>query len=259
MAKIVDVPIGKIRGDENALRAAGEDEGLEDLAASIRRIGLLQPLTVYRDGDDYVIIAGHRRFAACQALGSHSVSCLVREKLAAEVAEVALAENLFRADLTPIETSAAMNDIVDQGTMSIEELARAMHRSQHWVARMVAMLQWPDDVLAGVQAGAFSVSAAASIALITDDVYREFLVKQASENGVTARVTAAWLQAWRSMAPVEQAAAVEPLPSGERTLPAVPQAPCICCSDVFRTDELSHVPVCSRCVRVLRDSGAGER
>jgi len=110
--------------------------------------------------------------------------------------------------------------------------------------------------LEAIHNGKISVTAASNLACVEDDVYREFLVRQAVENGATARATAAWLQAWRSMVPASEAITREPVPAGPGVTPAVPQAPCIVCANVFRTDELSHVPVCVHCIRTIRDIGS---
>ncbi|GAH73034.1 unnamed protein product, partial [marine sediment metagenome] len=170
--------------------------------------------------------------------------------------EVSFAENLFRKDLSPIELAAAIKDCLDQKTLTVDELAAGLHRSCHWVQAQVSLLDWPADVLEVIHHGKISIAAASNLAAVHDNIYREFLVRQAVENGATARATAAWLQAWRSMAPAEEAITREPAAAGESVQPAVPQAPCIVCANVFRTDELSHVPVCVHCIHTIRDIGS---
>lgn len=259
MAKVKEIPIGKIQVGGHALRAGVENEDLDELAASIRRIGVLVPLIVRSEGDEYYLIAGHRRYTAALRIGLAAVPCLIRDSAPAESSEIAFAENLFRQDLSPVETASGLKDILDQGVMDLGELARAVHRSTEWIHRMVALLDWPADVLEAVHAGWLSVSAASNLALVTDDIYRDFLLRNAHDNGATARTTAAWLQAFRSLQPAAEAVCAEPLPPGTATTPAVPQAPCICCSQVFRTDQLCHIPVCTGCVNVIRGVGTGGR
>lgn len=256
MRKIVEIPVEKIRAGEHVLRMSAEDETLFSLAASIRRIGVLVPLVVRKCDDGFDLVAGHRRLAAAVQVGLSSVPCIVGEYDQAQTSEVSLAENLFRQDLSPIEVAAGVKDIIDQGIMDVPAVAAALHYSEHWVARQIAILDWPADILEVVHNGKISVSAASNLALVNDDVYRDFLLRQAVESGATARTTAAWLQAYRSMAPASTAVTAEPVPPGERQTPMVPQAPCICCSQVFRTDELSHVPVCAGCIRAIRDGAA---
>lgn len=255
MAEVMEIPVEKIRVGDNVLRMEFEDETLDDLRASIRRIGIIVPLLVSAEGDEYTLVAGHRRFKAAVLEGLKAVPAIIRDISAIDTKEVSFAENLFRQDLTPVEVAAGLKDVLDKETMTVDELAAAMHRSRHWVTSMVDMLAWPDDVLQSIHAGWLSVSAGSNLALINDDTYRDFLLRNAHENGASARTTAAWLQAWRSMEPVEVAMTKEPGPADTTSVPAIPQAPCLCCMQVFRTDELAHVAICVGCITAIRGVG----
>lgn len=257
MTEIKEIPVEKIRVGDHALRMEFEDETLDDLRASIRRIGIIVPLLVSAEVDGYTLVAGHRRLKAAFLEGNKTVPAIIRDISAIDTKEVSFAENLFRQDLTPVEVAAGLKDVLDKETMTVDELAAAMHRSRHWVTSMVDMLAWPDDVLQAVHVGWLSVSAASNLALIPDDTYRDFLLRNAKDGGASARTTAAWLQAWRSMAPPEQAVVAEPGPADRASVPAIPQAPCLCCMQVFRTDELAHVAICVGCITAIRGVGRG--
>ena len=253
METIQMVQVNKIKADVHNVRAEVKDETLDNLCSSITRLGIITPLILVRDGDEFVIVAGHRRYAAACRIGLSKVPAMIRDDKEAVVKEISFAENLFREDLSPVEMAASIKDCLDSEAMDIEQLSASLHRSQRWIIDQLALLEWPDDVLGAVHAKTLSVSAASNLACVDDEVYRGFLMKNAIESGVTARTTAAWLQAYRSMQPPAQAVEAEPLPPGQHTMPAVPQAPCLCCADVFRSDELSHVPICPRCIRAIRD------
>lgn len=240
---------------DHALRMDAEDESIDDLAASIRRLGILVPLIVSSEGDQYYLIAGHRRYVAAMRVGLEEVPCIIRDSQPAESSEVAFAENVFRQDLSPVEIAAGVNDILTRKTMNVLDLARAMHRTEHWVRAQVAMLEWPDDVIAAVHQGWLSVSAASNIAMIADGNYRDFLLSNARDNGATARTTAAWLQAWRAQQPATEAVQAEPVPGGQVSQPALPQAPCIVCGNVHRTDALAMVLICTACINTVRGVG----
>jgi len=249
-AKISVIVVGP-----NEMREVDRDEGFQDLVASVRRLGVLQPVVV-REGDEgFVLVAGHRRLAAAKEVGLEVIPVTVAVGPEKRDREIAFAENLFRKDMSAVETAAALRDVLESERMSIEELARAVQRSVHWVERMVSMCEWPSEVLLAVHQGAVSVAAGQNLALVTDDSYREFLVRQAVDNGATARTTAAWLQAFRAMLPAEQAVEAPAIAGREPQEPLIPQAPCMCCGQVFRMDALSHVPICVACVQVLRSAG----
>lgn len=253
MSNIKDVPVGKIKVGDHELRMGVGDETLYDLRVSIRRIGVIVPVVVTSDGDQFVLVAGHRRYRSAVLEGLKTIPAIVRDLDPAVSKELSFAENMFRQDLTPVEVAAGVQDVLNQGIMSIPELAAAMHKTENWIAHQLAILSWPADVLEVIHSDKLSVAAASNIAMVTDDVYRTFLLRQALENGATARTTAAWLQAWRASAPAEAAVQAEPLPLESRPVPMVPQAPCLCCGNVYRTDQLSHVPICSGCIQTIRN------
>lgn len=254
MSEIKEIPIGKIQVGEHEQRLEKEDENIAELAASIRKVGLLVPLIVRRINDKYLLIAGHRRLQAAKMAGLGNVSVVQRACSAAEECEVSFAENFFRKDLSPVELASALKDCLDRGSMDVKELAAGFHRSEHWVHSMIAICDWPADVQEAIHVGAISVSAAYNLACVTDDNYRIFLVRNAVEQGATARTTSAWLQAWRNMQPQEEAVSSEPVDGGPPPQPTIPQAPCFCCAQVFLVNEMSHVPVCGDCVQVIRQA-----
>lgn len=254
MDEIRVVKLNSITVGEHALRVASEDETISDLVESIRRIGIIVPLVVQKKGSELHLVAGHRRYAAALSAGFNEVPVIEKDVDSAVCSEIAFAENVFRKDLSDVEIAAGMHDIINSGTMKIDELAAAMHRSTQWVAKHLTILQWPDEVQAVVHSKSISTAAASNLAMVEDEGYRKFLIRNAVEQGATARVTAAWLQAWRSMQPAEVAITAEPAVPGARTQPMVPQAPCLVCSEVFRTDELSHVPICAGCIRSIRNA-----
>lgn len=253
--KIQTIPIAKINIGEYQTRLEIDEERVAELAVSIGRIGLLVPLSVRPVGDTFHIIAGHHRFYACKRIGLTDISCHIHEVAEPEAHEIAIAENLFRQDLTPLETACLVRDIIKEKVMEPAELAAAMGRSVHWISRQLQITAWPDDVLAAIHSKQLSVAAAENVALIPDDNYRAFLLRNAVENGATARSTAAWLQAWRSQIPPDQAVLKEPDPSLPAAMPAVPQAPCIACAGLFRTDALSMVMICPTCCAAIRSAG----
>ena len=251
------IEMEKIKSGENLGRLDFDDDEIDDLAVSIGRIGLINPIIVREKDENFEIIAGHRRYVAAQKCGLEKIPCYVHEGKETDATEITIAENLFRTDLTPVETACMVNDIINNNIMDLDQVAAAMHRSRRWVASQIDLLAWPDDVLEIIHKGKLSVSAAANLALVEDQSYREFLTRNAVDSGATARTTAAWLQAWRSMAPPEEAVVAAPLPGGSAVMPAVPQAPCLCCGDIKRTDALATVLMCPQCIGVIRNTQPG--
>ena len=107
-AKEFTLELEKIDAGENPFRLEGENKGIAELAASISRIGLINPLVVAPNGECYRLIAGHRRYAACRKVGLKEVQVRIIKGDQREICEIALAENLFRKDLSPVEMGVAV-------------------------------------------------------------------------------------------------------------------------------------------------------
>ena len=252
MPETININIARIKVGEHEKRLDYDQVQLGHLAASIRSLGLINPICVVPDDEGYIVTAGHRRLAACKLCGMVEVPCTVWSKKDGKDIETAFAENYFREDISPIEQAAAIADVVRSNKMTLQEVAAMMRRTVHWVSAQIALTNWPEDVQEAVHMKIVSVAAASNIAVVTDDTYRNFLLRQACEGGATARTTAAWLQAFRAMQPAEQAVKAEPVPAGQPAVPEAPQTPCFFCKTVFLINQVSHVPICPDCVQTVR-------
>lgn len=252
MSEIRELPIDEIRVGEHDKRLGIDEENLADLVSSIGSVGMLYPCIVVKLNGGYLMLDGHTRLEACKRLGKTTVKCSIVGGDVSKDSEIALAGNFFRKDFTPVELAAAIKDAFKSGAMTVEKIAKGFHRSEHWVNSMMAICDWPADVQVAMHTEGISVSAAANLAQVTDDVYRKFLLSNAVEGGVSARTTAAWLQAWRSMQPMEEAVTTEPVEGRPQPQPAPPQAPCFMCTAVFYVNEMSHVPLCGSCIQEIR-------
>lgn len=246
--QIQEITVTQIQVGKHDQRATEDDPEIDELAASIRSIGVLVPLIVEKEGDTFQLVSGHRRILAAARVGLSTVPCIVKDSTEARATETAFAENFFRKDLSPVEQAAAIRECIDKGTMNIEELAAGLHRSQQWICEQAKMTTWPDEVLQAIHLKYISVSAARNIAAISDPQYRGFLLHNAVENGVTARVTAAWRQAWELSRPPEEALTATPVDGIQPAAAVVPQAPCLFCCRIFRCDALNYMPACGQCL-----------
>lgn len=241
---------------DHVQRFAYNEEKMAELVGSILRRGLIQPLTVKPDGKGYIVVAGHRRFEGCKRAGLDPIPCSVARGDDAAMAEITFAENFFRDDLSPVEQAVAIAKEYQSGSMTVEQLAAGFRRSVDWIKRQVAITEWPEDVLDCMHRDGISVAAAANLALVDDDSYRHFLIRNAVDNGVTARTTAGWLQAYRASRPAEIAEVLQGDENEAPLSPAAPQGICMCCGEQHRVDAMSHVPLCPPCIQHIRGPGS---
>lgn len=144
-------------------RAIFDDTAIDELAASIREKGVLQPLVVRRVGSGYQLIAGERRFRAAQRAGLDRVPVVVREADDREALELALIENLQRENLNPIEEARAYKRLGDEFSLGQEDIARRVGKSRSAVTNSLRLLQLPDGVIAQLESGALSAGHARSL------------------------------------------------------------------------------------------------
>ena len=142
------IPLGRIRPNPQPPRRSFDEEGLAELAASIRSCGILQPLTVRRAGEGYELVAGERRLRAARIAGLREVPCLVAQVGEEDSALLALMENLQRRDLDCWEEAQAIARLISRYGLSQEEAARRLGRAQPTVANKLRLLRLPEDVRA---------------------------------------------------------------------------------------------------------------
>ena len=164
------VPIEKVFPNPDQPRRSFTDEHLQDLSASIKAKGIIQPLIVRKRAngkDEYEIVAGERRWRAAQMAQLHEIPILVRDFTDTEVLEVAIIENIQRADLNPVEEAAGYRQLMDKFGHTQEKLAEELGKSRSHIANLMRLLQLPSDVQDMLVDG--KLSAGHARALITSD------------------------------------------------------------------------------------------
>ncbi|WP_241557914.1 ParB/RepB/Spo0J family partition protein [Falsirhodobacter deserti] len=182
------LPVEKIIPNPNQPRREFAPEGLADLAASIRQKGVIQPLIVRPiDGTDtYEIVAGERRWRASQMAQLHDLPVVVRDFDDTEVLEVAIIENIQRADLNPIEEAMGFRQLMDRFGHTQEKLAEGLSKSRSHIANLLRLLNLPADVQEMLRDGPLSAGHARSLVTCED---ASALARQVVEKGLSVRET----------------------------------------------------------------------
>ncbi len=183
------VPVDQIEPNPDQPRRTFTPAELEDLAASIREKGVIQPLILRaspRRAEAYEIVAGERRWRAAQMAQLHEVPALIRDYSDTEALEVAIIENIQRSDLNAVEEAAGYRELMDRFGHTQEKLAEALGKSRSHIANMLRLLTLPDDVKSLVVSGALSAGHAR--ALITSDD-PSALAREVVAKGLSVRET----------------------------------------------------------------------
>ena len=182
-----DVDINLLDINPGQPRKAFDKESLEQLADSIREVGLLQPILVQRVDGRYRIIAGERRYRACRLAGLKCVPVVEREMSNEDGMLAALIENLQREDLNPMEEAAAIRQLMDTAGLTQEEAARRLGKSRPAVANTLRLLTLPAGLQKLVLEGSLSEGHARVLAGVKSAALQEQLARRAIAEGLSVR------------------------------------------------------------------------
>ena len=189
------VAIEQVRANPNNPRRAFADEELRDLANSIREHGIVQPILVRpargEGHHQYEIIAGERRWRAAQLAELHTIPIIIREVADKQALEIAIIENVQRADLNPIEEAAGYQQLIDEHQYTQADLAQVIGKSRSHVTNTLRLLKLPESVCGMVSDG--TISAGHARALITAPNPEE-LARLIEKDGLSVRQIEALMQ-----------------------------------------------------------------
>lgn len=186
--RIEKIAVGRLRPNPYQPRKHFDEAALADLAASIKRHGVVQPLVVTPDGDNYTLIAGERRWRASKLAGLDAVPAVIRTSQELEQLEIALIENVQRVDLGPLEQAVSIERLHEQFNLSYDEIAKRLGKAVSTVNNSVRLLNLPDAARQALAAGKISEGHARAILSLKNDSERQaYLLKTIQEQGWSVR------------------------------------------------------------------------
>jgi ParB family chromosome partitioning protein len=195
-----ELPIASI--DEPVLpsRSAMDDTKMDELVASIRANGLIQPITVARVGERYEVICGHRRRVASARAGLVTMPCIVYPSKDARLLALQAHENSRREDLNPADEALWFSDLLEQQCGGdIEQLCGLVNEKLSYVDNRLALFRGDPVVFAALQAGDIKIGVAHELNRLPDAQYRNYYLQQAIKNGATVAVVTGWVTDWKNM------------------------------------------------------------
>ncbi|MGI6566110.1 MAG: ParB/RepB/Spo0J family partition protein [Limnochordia bacterium] len=191
--EIKHIPVEAVEPNPYQPRRHFDEEGLAELAASIKEKGVLQPITVREKNGTFELVAGERRWRAAQIAGLSEIPAVVRELADREVMEIALIENLQREDLNPIEEAEAYAVLMEEFSLTQEEVAQAVGKGRPTVANRLRLLRLPDVVKGWIAEGRLSAGHA-KILVVMDGQLAEELARRCVEEGWSVRQLEEYLE-----------------------------------------------------------------
>ncbi|WP_229022926.1 ParB/RepB/Spo0J family partition protein [Actinomarinicola tropica] len=213
-----EIPLSQIEPNKYQPRGTFDEESLVSLTASVRELGVLQPVLVRQvEERRYELIAGERRWRAAKRAGLPTIPALVKQADDVASLEQALVENLHRADLNPIEEAAAYQQLIDEFDLTQEQVATRVGKSRPTVANALRLFQLPPSIQKLLIEGRLSGGHARALLGTPDRAFQEALAARAADGGMTVREVE---EAVRTRTELDEdvAPAPEPEPTGGRRL-----------------------------------------
>lgn len=187
MEAMSEIKLSDIIPNPTQPRTEFDEEALEELAESIRQLGLIQPITVKRDGEKYIIISGERRWRASEKAGLEAIPAYIREVDDTTLHAMALVENIQREDLNAIEISLGMQRLVEECGLTQEALAERLGKKRSTVANYLRLLNLPEEVQLAIKGGIISMGHAKALAAIDSKAKQLSMLKRCVKNNLSVR------------------------------------------------------------------------
>ena len=193
-ARFAEVPVSAITPNARQPRQVFDDDDLDELAASLREVGVLQPVVVRPvdepgDSPAFELIMGERRWRAAQRAGLETVPAIVRSTVDGDMLRDALLENLHRVQLNPLEEAAAYQQLLEDFACTHEQLASRVARSRPQISNTIRLLKLPPTVQRRVAAGVLSAGHARALLALPDGAAMEALAHRIVAEGLSVRAT----------------------------------------------------------------------
>jgi len=191
--KLKTLPLNLIDPPERVARVVIDDEKLDELAADIAHTGLVNPLIVKQTGERYQVIAGHRRWMACNKAQILRVDCLVRETKDPPAHAIMIHENLYREDMSPAEEAAFYAELLPEFGDDTDKLADACRQTRNYVENRLLLLSGDKDVLQALTEKKIGVSVAQELNRCKKPGEAKYLLGWAIRQGATVENVRTWV------------------------------------------------------------------
>jgi ParB family chromosome partitioning protein len=182
-----EIPVSAIRPNPQQPREHFDEESMASLAESIREVGVLQPILVRAGGDGFELIAGERRWRAARRVGLQTIPGIVRTADDAAMLQQAIVENVQREELNPLEEAAAYQQLIEDFSLTHDDVAARVGRSRTTITNTLRLLQLPPSIQRYVKDGSLRMGHARALLGTPDRAFQEQLAKRAVAEDLSVR------------------------------------------------------------------------
>lgn len=186
---IIDAPFKPIRSEITT-------DSISDLAADIKKHGLIQPITLRPKGERYEVVAGHRRFRATKLAGLPTIRAVVMDITEEEADGIKVRENLYRVDINPIDEAKHIHYLIERYKYEPHQLSKLLGKGEQYLMARYDLLEYPDYLKTALENEQIGLGAAQWLQKITDDRVKRDYVRFAIMGGITSKKAQGWYTSW---------------------------------------------------------------
>ena len=181
---VSEIDVLKIKSNPFQPRREFNEESINELAESIKKHGLIQPIIVIKDkkDDNYILVAGERRLKATKKLGKDKIKAIIVDYTVDDLREYALIENIQREDLSPIEIALSLYELIKKHGYTHDELAKNLGKSRAYITNMLRILNLPEEVIEKIRKKELSLGHAKVLVSLSNEKTKEIAEKILKEN-----------------------------------------------------------------------------
>lgn len=198
VGRVAQVDVALVRPNPYQPRKDFKEEALDELAESIRQLGVIQPITVRATEDGFETISGERRLRAARRAGLDRIPAYVRQADSEEMLEMAIVENIQREELNPIEVALGYQRLIDECDLTQEEVAEKVSKGRATIANFLRLLKLPARIQASLRDGVVSVGHARALINVEDEEMQQRLIDEIEKNELSVRDVEKRVRRWRT-------------------------------------------------------------
>lgn len=258
MSEFKEIPLHKINDPKFDARFDYSPESVEDLVDSIRRVGIIEPLVVRKEGKEFSLIAGRRRRTAADILQLATVPCLIVESTEEEADLLTLHENLYRKDFGPIEEATFYRHLIKDYGWTEKQISERTGKSVGTVSERLKILTYPEDIQEALKAEVIKNNVAKILAQITDNSDRNRYLGMAIKGGATAGTVELWKNDWMREAERRRGEYQPPTPPATVEVGEGEERYCFLCGNKIAPEGLAIISAHKGCLALFAEATKGE-
>lgn len=245
--KYTTISLDRILDPEKPIRENLSQETVKDLTTSIKQIGIINPLIVKEEDDNYRLIAGHRRLVAAGIAGLTEAPCIVVKVKGVTSEIIKLQENLIRDSISPIDWANHLAHLKEQHKLDNAKIAKMLGMSESWVSQHLQILEYPTLLLEALKTNRLAFSSARELAQIRDPQKRDAYTNHAIRGGITPALATRWRKE-ANREPIDQTPQ-HPRPEGTPPPEPAPTPPpaCVVCGEAIKPEQSMTLTIHKNC------------